>query len=78
MVLWEPGEARRVALDGSCRLLLAPAIYDGVGWYTDLFVDAVVAEHWLLVAGASVSREPDPDFDDVGVGAFTRATAVFR
>jgi len=78
LVLWEPGEARRVALDGSWRLLLAPAIYDGVGWYTDLFVDAVVAEHWLLVAGASVSREPDPDFDDVGVGAFTRATAVFR
>ncbi len=77
-VVWEPTEARSWALDGSIRALVAPGAYDGLGWYTDLYLDAVLSRTWLIVTGVQATREPDPDFDDLGIGAFVRASAHIR
>lgn len=77
-VVWEPGDSRAWAMDASVRVLVAPAVYQGLGWYTDLFVDAVPDRTWLVAAGTFVSREPDPDFDDLGIGAFARVGAHLR
>lgn len=76
--VWEPGEDRMFALDGSLRVLAAPEVYDGLGFYTDLYLDAVITRTWLMVVGVSAVQEPDPDFDDVGLGAFARVSAHFR
>lgn len=78
IVVWEPTEDRSWALDSSGRLLLAPDAYEGFGWYADLFADAVITRTWMVASGVSASREPDPDFDDLGVSAFVRLSAFVR
>ena len=78
MVIWEPTEDRSWAIDTSGRARLAPAVYDGLGWYSDLFFDTVLSRTWLIAAGATATREPDPEFDDLALAGFVRVTASVR
>ncbi len=78
IVVWEPTEDRSWAIDTSHRALLAPDVYPGFGWYSDLFVDAAIGRRWFASTGVNATREPDPDFDDLGVVAYARVTAFLR
>jgi hypothetical protein len=67
-----------VGADASVRALVHPA-YDGrLGWYGDLFVDVSLTGPVDLMAGASMSAEPDLDRLDVGYTGFVRLAARFR
>ena len=68
-----------LTLDGSFRLLIAPRDYgDRPGWYTDLFVESVLANQVVLIGGASLEHEPLIDFDDVALGVFMQLSTSVR
>lgn len=78
LFLWEPGDDPRVLLDGSARWIVDEADYDGIGWYTDLFVDWITPLDVAVVAGASVVQEPYEGLPDLGVSGFLRITTYVR
>lgn len=79
VVFLEPVVEGPVAFDGSLRVLLAPELLAGPGWYGDLFVNVVSEELALLMTGGfSVATEPDVDQQDAAFGAFVSVSKVLR
>jgi len=79
LAIWEPGEEGWFAIDLSGRALINPE-YDGMGWYGDLFLDAVTSSGVVVNVGTSLISEPDPALDvpDMGLMGYLRLGYVFR
>ncbi len=80
LLLWEPGEEGWFAIDTSGRVLINPE-YDGeMGYYADLFLDAVSPSNLAVNLGVSVVSEPDPDIDvpDLALQGYARISYYLR
>lgn len=81
MALWEPGDEGWFAVDLSGRALINPE-YDGkMGYYGDLFLDAITPINLAINVGASIISEPDPDIGDVpdlGLQGYFRISYYLR
>ncbi|MCB9677091.1 MAG: hypothetical protein H6737_18385 [Alphaproteobacteria bacterium] len=86
LLFWEPSDEGVFAFDTSYRLLINPYDaaknplgYQGVGHYTDVFVDLVVPSADLMLGtGLNVVSEPGVIVDDLSVGAYARVTKYLR
>lgn len=80
MLLWEPGEEGWFAIDMSGRVLINPE-YDGeMGYYADVFLDAVTPANVAVNLGVSIVTEPDPDIEvpDLALQGYARLSYYLR
>jgi len=79
IAIWEPGDEGWFAVDLSGRALINPA-YDGMGWYGDLFVDAVTSSGFAVNVGTSIISEPTAALDvpDMGLMGYARLSYYLR
>ena len=79
IAIWEPGEEGWFAVDLSGRALINPE-YDGMGWYGDLFIDAISPSGVAVNVGTSIISEPNASLDvpDMGLMGYVRASYYLR
>jgi len=79
IAIWEPGDEGWFAVDLSGRALINPE-YDALGWYGDVFLDAVTPSGLAMNLGASVINEPNPALDvpDMGLMGYARLSYYWR